>query len=210
MRLFLASRVHFPSTIKELDDYVGGLKGKKIAYIPTASNGEDGWEFWKTKIGGTWEFVNTLGASVEVVVLEDYRDGAVINQLKEKDIVWFAGGMAGYLAYWMRRCSLDTLLPKVLSDKILYVGSSAGAMVAGQSLQISGLKMVDGERGSEGIKPMGFVNFDILPHYEEKYLSAIKENYKNGKLYLLKDGEEIIVEGDKIKLVGEERIINKS
>lgn len=38
----------------------------------------------------------------------------------------------------------------------------------------------------------------------------IKENYKGDKLYLLKNGEEIIVEDDKITVVGEERIISST
>lgn len=206
-RFFLASRIHNDDTINKLREYVGGFEGKKIAYIPTASNGENDWEYWKVKEDGTWKFSHTLGAKVESVVLEDYRDESVTQKLEESDILWFAGGMAGYLAYWMRRCSLDIHLPKILEKGAIYVGSSAGAMVTGKSLQLSGLREVDGERGSEDIKPMNFVDFDILPHYDEKYLPEIKKRYKKGKLYLLKDGEEIIVEDGKITLVGEERII---
>ncbi len=209
MKLFLASRIHTPESITKLKEYVGRFEGRKIAYIPTASNGENDWEYWKIKRDGTWRYVNTLGAKVKAVVLENYRDKSVVKELKDQDIIWFAGGMAGYLAYWMRRCSLDIYLPQILKETGVYVGSSAGAMVAGKSLQLNSLRHVDGELGAETIKPMNFVSFDILPHYEEEYLPEIKRRYKCGKLYLLKDGEEIIVEDDKITVVGEERIILK-
>lgn len=209
MKLFLASRIHTPQSISELEKYVGGFKGKKISYIPTASNGENQWESWKHKEDGTWKYANTLGADVKAVLLEDFRDKSVVKELEGSDIVWFAGGMAGYLAYWMRRCSLDIYLPKILEKDGVYVGSSAGAMVTGTTLQLSNLESVDGERGAEYIKPMNFVNFDILPHFDDDNLSEIKNRYKKGKLYLLKDGEEIIVEDGKITLVGEERIIEK-
>ena len=92
MRFFLASRVHNESSLKKLEEVAGGFVGKKIAYIPTAANGEDGWESWKTKKGGTWELVNSFDAKVKTVVLENYGNDSVIKELVGNDIVWFAGG----------------------------------------------------------------------------------------------------------------------
>jgi hypothetical protein len=40
MKLFLASEVKHPDSLKKLEEYVGGFTNKKIAYIPTAANGE--------------------------------------------------------------------------------------------------------------------------------------------------------------------------
>lgn len=207
MRFFLASRVHNEFSLKKLQEVIGGFAGKKIAYIPTAANGEDGWESWKTKKGGTWELVNNLYANVKTVVLENYGNNSVIKELMGNDIVWFAGGMAGYLLYWIQRCKIDLNVDKILSGQTLYVGSSAGAMVAGQTIQISNWLDVDGERGSENFKPMGLVDFDIFPHFKDEYLAEIKKKYTGPKIYLLKDGEEIIVEDDKVEVIGEQRII---
>jgi len=207
MRLFLASRFSSPETIKKLDEYVGGLKDKKIAYIPTASNGENGWGTWETKEDGSWKLINTLCDDVKPFVLENYGNETLLEELKGKDIIWFAGGMPGYLMYWIRRCKLDLHIRKLLDNGALYFGSSAGSMVAGKTLDVSGWGFVDGERGAEDIKPMNLVDFDIFPHYEDQYFDQIKEKYKGEKLYLLKDGEEIIVEDGKVTLVGEERII---
>jgi len=207
MKLFLASKIKEQATIDKLTDYIGGFKNKKIALIPTASNGENGWKHYKTKEDGTWNLVHTLDAEVQDIVLEEFRDESVIKELENKDIIWFMGGMAGYLAYWIKRCKIDLHIKKLLNSGTLYVGSSAGAMVAGQTLQVSGWNSVDGERGSEGINPMGLVNFDILPHFEDKYFSEIKNKYTGKKIYLLKDGEEIIVEDDKVTVIGEERVI---
>jgi dipeptidase E len=208
MKLFLASYVSHPDTLKKLELLIGGLQNKKIAYIPTASNAMDGWGKWQTE-SSTWQFVKESGAHAEPVVLEDYGKETVVRKLEGKDIIWFGGGMTGYLAYWARRCSLDILLPKILNSNVWYVGSSAGAMLAGQTIQVAELKSVDGERGSEDIKPLGLVNFDILPHYEERFLPEVQKKYKKGKLYLLKNGEEIIVENGRVSLIGEERIITK-
>lgn len=207
MKLFLASRFGNINTQEKLGEYIGGFEGKKIAYIPTADNGEDGWEYWKSKIDGSWKRVNTLGAEVMPVVLENYRNDSVIKDLENKDIIWFAGGAPGYLMYWIKRCKIDLHLKRLLEEGALYFGGSAGAMVAGLSIQAAAWDWVDGERGAEDIKPMGLINFDIFPHYDDKYFEMIKQSYKGSKLYLLKDGEEIIVENDKLTVIGEERII---
>ena len=98
-RLFLASEAKHPESMKKLEEFVGGLKSKKIAYIPTAANGEESYGTWRK--GETWNLVNKSGAVVEAVVLEDYKNSSVLKHLKGKDIIWFTGGMCGYLMYWV-------------------------------------------------------------------------------------------------------------
>ena len=203
MKLFLASEAKNPASIKKLEEFVVGFDGKTIAYIPTAANGQ-GWESWKE--GGSWSTVNSLGAQVSLVLLEDCVSQDVIQQIEGKDIVWFAGGMAGYLLYWIRRSELDKNLSRILHHSI-YIGSSAGSMIAGNSLDIAEWYPGDQEVGASIFPGLRLVDFDIYPHYEESMLEVINNNYKGNKLYLLKNGEEIIVEDQKIEVIGEERIV---
>lgn len=205
MRLFLASEAKNPQSIEKLKEYINGFEGKSIAYIPTAANGENGWEEWKK--GGSWNLVQTLGAKVTLIQLEEYRNESVIKLIEEKDIVWFAGGVPGYLMYWIKRCNLDRKIKEILDAGALFVGSSAGAIIAGNNLEVASWGFVDGENGSEKIEPLKLVDFDIFPHYEDNLFDKIKNKYKGKKLYLLKNGEEIIVEDSKITIIGEERII---
>jgi peptidase E len=191
--------------MESLKRFVGGFENKKIAYIPTAANGEEGWESWKN--GGTWETMHALGAEINLVILEDYRNDSVIKVLEENDIIWFAGGMPGYLMYWIKRCGIDKNIKKLLDKRIIFIGSSAGAMVAGQSLEISEYGFTDNEIGAGSIEPMKLVSFDIFPHYSDEFYDNIKQQYTGNKIYLLKDGEQILVDGDKIEVQGEERII---
>jgi peptidase E len=203
MRLFLASEAKNPPSLKKLEEYIGGFAGKTIAYIPTAANGE-GWGSWQD--GGTWQIVRTLGASVSIIQLEDYRSSSVIPSIEGKNIVWFAGGSAGYLLYWIRRCELDKHLPRIL-EQSLYVGSSAGSMIAGQSMDVSEWYPNDRETGAGIFPTLQLVDCDIFPHYDESMLEYIENNYKGNKLYLLKNGEALIVEDNNVTVFGEERII---
>lgn len=205
MKLFLASEAGDPATIEKLREYIGGFEGKSIAYIPTAANGEEAFGSWKEN-SSTYQLVQTLGAKISPIQLEDYKNSTVINDLMNKDILWFAGGYPGYLMYWIRRCELDKALPELLKTS-LYVGSSAGSMITSPSLGTAEWFFSESEPGASSIPGLGLVDFEIYPHYAENNLEYIKANYKGKKLYLLKNGEEIIVEDEKVIVIGEERVI---
>lgn len=183
---------------------MGGFKRKKIAYIPTAGNGE-GWGSWKS--GGSWKLVQKLDAEITLLQLENYWDKDVINKLEGKDVIWFAGGQAGYLMYWIRRTQIDKHIKRILNNGTLFLGSSAGSMITGKTLDVTGWYIKENEYGANVIPGLGLVDFDIYPHYQESFLNEIKSHYKGNKLYLLKNGEEIIVEDQKITVIGEERIV---
>jgi dipeptidase E len=202
MKLFLASRAAHPDTLNQINKEVGGLKNKKIAYIVTAGNGE-GWGSWKSK---TLEEVKKTGATVNIIQLEDYFNKNIKHDLEENEIIWMVGGYAGYLMYWIKRVCLDLIMPELLKSR-LYVGTSAGAWITSKTLDIAELYLDGPERGATLLPGLGFVDFDIYPHYEDHLYDQIKKLYKGKKLYLLKNGEEIIVDDDKITVIGEERII---
>lgn len=207
MKLFLASELKHPDTFNALDTFVGGITGKKIAYIPTAANGE-GWGSWRD--GGSWQLVQSLDAQVTVVELEKHDTAEVAKICTEKEILWFGGGYCGYLMYWMRRRELDTLIPLLLKKGIIYAGSSAGSMVTADTLDIAEWYVRDQEKGAGYIPGLGLVDFDIFPHFAEEELEEIKAHYTGKKLYLLKNGEEVIVEDGQVSVIGEERIITSS
>ena len=117
--------------------------------------------------------MKTLGVNVTPVVLEEYKNSSVLEILKAKDIIWVAGGMCGYLMYWMRRCEIDKHIRK-FSWIQFYVGSSAGSMIAGSSF-ISENHM---KNWADVIPGLGLVDFEIFPHYEDEMYELVKKNYK--------------------------------
>lgn len=206
MKLFLASEAKHPESIEKLRTFVNGFEGKSIAYIPTAANGENPYGAWKTT-SSTWQLVQTLGATVTPVVLEEYRNASVIDQLKGKDIIWFAGGACGYLLYWIRRCELDKQLPELLKNGSVYVGSSAGSMVAAHSLSVTEWYLGEAEIGAGIFPGLGFIDFEIYPHFEDEMLPEIKKHCNGKKICLLKNGEAVTVVDGKVTVLGEERFL---
>jgi len=207
MKLFLASEAKHPESIKKLKKFVGGsFKGKRIVYIPTAANGE---YFGSWKGGGSIRTALALGAKLEVVEFENstYRD--IYPQIEGADILWIAGGMSGYLLYWVRRVGFDKKLPGILKSGAIYVGSSAGSMICAKTQYSSGWYLGEPEPGASLVPGLGLIDFEIYPHYEESLLPKIKKLWKKGELYLLKNGEVITVSDGKVEVLGKKRILSK-
>lgn len=208
MKLFLASESKNPESIKKLKEFVGkDIRKLKIVYIPTASNGE---YYGSWKGGQSIRTTMSLGAELKIVELEDSHYKDVISEIKGADIIWLAGGMSGYLLYWVRRTELDKALPEILDSGTIYVGSSAGSMIAAKTQYSAEWYLGEPEPGASLVPGLGLVDFEIYPHYEEEMLPDIKKNWKKGELYLLKNGEVITVDGNKVRVLGEERILEKS
>lgn len=205
-KLFLASEAKNPESIRKLRKFVGGFKDKKTAYVPTASNGEF-YGAWKA--GESFKVASSLGASLEIVELENFAYQDIFKKINEADILWIAGGQSGYLLYWFRRTELDKRLPKILENGTIYVGSSAGSMICSRTQYASEWYLGEPEPGASLLPGLGLVNFEIYPHYEEKLLMQIKKHWKDeqGQLYLLKNGEVITVVGDKVEVLGKKRIL---
>lgn len=208
MKLFLASEGKNPESLEKLNKFLGKLLAKcRIAYIVTAANGEMGYGSWRGS--ETIQIVKKLGAEITVIELENYMFENVLEKIRGNDVIWFAGGQPGYLLYWIRRVGLDKELPRLLKSGMVYVGSSAGSMIAGPTLFAAENFPGDQELGASIIPGLGFIDFEIFPHFENEQLPAIKKFWRKGKLCLLKDGEAITVVDGKISILGGERFIEK-
>ncbi|MBN2016266.1 Type 1 glutamine amidotransferase-like domain-containing protein [Candidatus Dojkabacteria bacterium] len=207
MKLFLASEAKNPASIRKLKKFVNKDFSKlSIAYIPTAANGE---YYGSWKGGDSIQVATKLGAKVKVVELEDSTYKNVLDEIKGADILWIAGGMSGYLLYWIRRVKLDKAIPKILKSGTIYVGSSAGSMICAKTQYSAEWFFGEEEPGCSLIPGLGLIDFEIYPHYEDVLFDRIKRKWKKGKLCLLKNDEAVTVVNDKIKVLGKERFIEK-
>lgn len=220
--MFLTSEAKNPQSMTYLTEFVGGLTGKSIAYIPTARNAESGWGDWLNS--GSWAAINNLKAHVEAVQLEDFHtkeDHLRLQKiLTSKDIIWVGGGFAGYLMYWLRVTGVDQYLAEILEKGTVYVGSSAGAMITHKSLATAewyfmGEDWGDAETGASFIPGMDLLDFTFLPHYQEILLSQITEQYQKeptlaDKLFLVKNDEAIAIDGEKMKFLSPDPNIDQN
>lgn len=205
MKLFLAAEAKHPESVNKLRKFMNKkLEECSVVYIPTAANGE-GWGTWEG--GGSITLARELWPNVKIIQLEDItRDQDIEEVIGVPDILWMAGGMSGYLLYWIRRTKLDLALPKILAKGTVYVGSSAGSMVCSKTNYLAEVFPWEEETGASIIPGLGLVDFEIFPHFEDEYIEMLEKHWDKGKLYLLKNGDVITVIDGKVEVLGEERI----
>lgn len=154
------------------------------------------------------------GFTFEELDLRDYfgRTEELKKKLASFGSVWCSGGNSFILRRAMRDSGLDSfIIDWIKEDRILYGGYSAGAIVATTTLHGSEI----GDRPRPNVVPenyitketiwegLGLVPFSIVPHvgsdwFGEKAAIAI-EHFKahNSPYKALKDGQVIIIDGDK-------------
>ncbi len=108
--------------------------------------------------------IGTVPEEIDLrIIVRD--DGGVENILSGFDGIYVTGGNSFYLNYILRRTGMDVWLRSVPKN-FVYAGVSAGAVVAGTTLQ--GIQHLDDpsvvqEPIFEGI---GLIPFGIIPHWE--------------------------------------------
>src|ERR1044072_3218010 len=135
MKLLLTSNgLSNDSIARALFDLVGKKPGDTaLVFIPTASNVETGDKDW---------FINDLinihkqgFKSVSITDISAVPEDIWRPQLEQADILFFEGGNTYHLMRWINKSGLAKILPKLL-EKRVYVGLSAGSMVASPDLSL--------------------------------------------------------------------------
>ncbi len=196
---------------KSLADLIGKPASEStVVYVPTAANLEPHDKRWLIK-------------DLRILVEEDYKVIDIVDisalpksvwlpRLGLADAIIFGGGNTHHLLYWIRQSGLVDELPKLLK-KAVYMGISAGSIVAGPSLALvtdeaAPAKAIGEDPGDKGL---GLVPFVIEPHFKNAYFPMSNQAQVEGFAkrsglvsYLLDDTSAVIVRDDTTTVVGEE------
>jgi len=175
-----------------------------VAFISTAAKPEENLDFLRSD----WTIMrDEMGFNVEEVDIEGKTEAEVLKLLQVKDIIYVEGGNTFYLLKAMRGCNFDKVIKKLLKEGKVYIGASAGSIVAGRTIKTAEwlgdkniVKMKD-------FKGLNLVPFDIFVHYQpehseiiKKQIPDIKKRYKN--LRIITDEQAILVQGKTTALIG--------
>ena len=201
-KLFLASIVS--NTIEKLIEILPGSSDKlAVAFIPTAADPyEDKWFVDEDR-----DKLKEKGFNVKDVDIKGKTEQELLEELKDVDIIFVAGGNTFYLLEKSRESGFDKIVKELIQKGVIYVGSSAGATLAGPDIEP--IKTLDDPSKAPSLKSfngLNLVDFIILPHFEEKnrkeYGEIIRENSEKGyKLIILTDNQAVVVEGEEFKIV---------
>jgi dipeptidase E len=206
MKLFLSSE----NLGKYADEFVSLVNGSKLAYIGNAkdylSDADRNAKVEEHRI----QF-ESLGIDFTEIDLRDYFDSAKNTEdlLNDFGAVWCSGGNTFLLRSALQQSGLDNVLIKKIKDETLvYGGSSAGAVLAGPTIE--GTENGDDPDLVEDVynnqvnwSGLGLVDFVVVPHFESEWFGVYaskmaKDLEKNGRSFkTLRDGQVILITGNK-------------
>ncbi len=199
-KLFLTS-----IKIDLLPKLISGEPAKtNLVFIPTAADPySDKWF-----VEADRKKLSDLGFKLNELDLKGKTPENIKVALNGVGIIYVAGGNTFYLLQKVRESGFDKVVKDLVEKGVLYVGSSAGAVIAGPTIEP--IKFLDDPAKAPGLKSfegLGLIDFVVMPHYgkekyKEKYEKTMREFTDKGfKLIPITDEQSIIVEGDNYRIL---------
>lgn len=219
MKLLLTSAgLYNKSIAKALFDLVGKKPEEtSLVFIPTASNVEKGDKGWL--INDLINLKNQNFKSIDISDISAVDESVWRPRLEEADVIYFEGGNSYHLMEWINKSGLIKLLPELLKTKV-WVGVSAGSMVAGKDLplKISHDIFEEDLDKTHDLKCLNLVDFQILPHLNSVYFKNLNGEFireavmgMTDTIYVLDDNSALKVVDGEVEVVSEEEwfVINE-
>ncbi|MDQ3038094.1 MAG: peptidase E [Myxococcota bacterium] len=190
MRLFLASL-----SLAALPEFLGA-KVRRVAWVPAAADVlEDGARV-RALFGA---MLDELGLSPLVCELDDGDGATLAARLAATDAVIVTGGDPFHLLARCRASGLDRALASAVRDGLPYVGVSAGAIVAGPSLEPCFLTSPFTPPRGLALEGLALTDRVVLPHHDRddnRHLHALAADRFGARFALepIDDDEALIVE----------------
>lgn len=192
MNLFLSSTLE-GSVDLLIKEYNLIPHGTPVVYIPTAGNCYTPPRNPSER--GSYQCLIERSFAVTLCDLETDTPDKMRMKMKGAKVIVGAGGNSFYLLYHMRQSGFDQLLPQLLDDGLIYVGSSAGSCVC--SPDISYVKDEDDPSLAPELKDyaaLHLVDFEIYPH-------RTRELPPTPKAIFLRDNQAIVVNDTGYRIV---------
>lgn len=201
-KLFLASVAAY--TIENFISYFNiDPKKNVVAFIPTASNIYPDWNPTEDR-----NKLIELGFKVKDVNIENKNKTELLKEMADVDIIFVAGGNTFYLLQEAQKSKFDEIVVEFVEKGIPYIGSSAGTLLAGPSIELA----LDIDNQNEAPELMSYdalslVDFVVLPHYDDERfkhkVDANLEKFKDIDYQTIKitDYQAVLVDGQDVTTV---------
>ncbi|MFA6492692.1 MAG: Type 1 glutamine amidotransferase-like domain-containing protein [Patescibacteria group bacterium] len=206
-KLFLASSFRTSLSDKTLKNELLNFLSKKpedilIAHIPNAADPQEN----KSYVKESTDQLKAMGMKIREIDLKKENRNSIKEKFIDCDVIFVNGGNTFYLLDVIRKSGLDKILPDLLDQGKIYIAASAGSYVVCPTIEAAGWKHADRNIvGLKNLEALNLIPFIITAHYNrEKYHDSIEYGVKKTKLPVvaLYDTQAIVVEGDKVKVVG--------
>ena len=180
------------------------LKGKTVAFIPTASIHEKYMQY----VEDGRMALDSLGLIVNEIEITQCSKNKIKDVLYDCDCIYISGGNTFFLMQELRKTGTDKLIIEQIEKGKLYIGESAGAMILAPNIEYA--KDMDDHLTQTpdftDFKGLGIVEFYPVVHFNSFPFeeAAQKVVHKNSHLPL-----EIITNQQAIVVVGNSIVIKE-
>jgi len=202
MKLFLTSAGLPPETTLDFLNLLNKKPEKtRVCFIATASDLEKD----KKYVEKDKERLSELGFKVTELDLKQENEKSLNNKLGKFDVIFVEGGNTFYLLKCVRESGFDEAIRLFLDKGGIYVGVSAGSIIAGLNIESAGWKHADRNivklKNLVGLKLVPLV---ISPHTDDSNIDAIEKCAKRASYttVALTDKQAILVKNKAWQIVG--------
>lgn len=202
MKLYLASSLQHTGTKIAQALIADGLTGK-VMFMTTASEVEKGDLSW---LAADRQPLVDAGLDVFDYSITNKTPQEIENAFEGVGALCVAGGNTYYLLEQVRKSGFDTLVHRMVAAGLPYIGSSAGALLAGPTIQTS-LDDPSITPDLSDYRGLELCSVSVRPHWGSPYF-AKKYQEEFTRLYalnigmiLLADEEYVIFEDDRYSVI---------
>lgn len=193
MKIFLTSSGLSNENEKKFVDLFDGITaGKRVAFVPTAMNPEPK-EVVEKYMPVDVKDLTDLGMVVDLIDIANLNATNIVATFQPYDLIYVYGGNTFYLLDQAIRSGLRDNIKEIISGKV-YMGVSAGSIIAGPSIETADWTYGEPDKNDVGLKDfkgLGLVSFVVVPHWEGQTPVEVKDCQYEIKY--LRDGEAICV-----------------
>ncbi len=193
----------FQNVAGMLEKVEPNLKNKRITYIPTASIVENTDSFPEMEK----QELKKLGLIVDELEISASSYETIQSTLKKNDFIFISGGNTFFLLQELKRTGTDQLLKEEVNSGKLYIGESAGAIVASPDIGYSA-EMDQPEKAPDLKENMGLglVDFYTVPHDKNPEMGEAAKKIvamysESLNLKVIHDYQAILVQDGEIRIL---------
>lgn len=171
-KLFLTS--YFAGTAHLFEQYFGSTEfEKKVVFIPTAANVDE----YKKHLAKAQNKLSELGFAVEVLDVAAAPEREAREKIEQTNYLYIAGGNTFYLLQELKRKNLLDLITRRVSEGMIYIGESAGGMIASPNVEyVQPMDPKELAPELSSYEALKLVDFYLLPHAGEfPFAEAVEE-----------------------------------
>lgn len=197
MKLLLTSFLH-----PHIPEFIGGTT---IAYVPDATRSFADQPFVEVERKG----LRDMGLELVELPLEKTAPEETAKILEEVDGVYVAGGETFDLLWVLRSTGNLAVLREKVEDGLPYVGTSAGSVLAAPDIEyVRFLDDPDIAPELTDYAGLDLTEFAVVPHVGDnppftldQFAQTVRIFGDTHKLVLLRDGEALLIDGDRTELI---------